>query len=114
RTAFHDRKIMVDATADAAAIVEDAPLLADDHIEACLERRDRRHRSGDATADYKEIRVNRLPVAIHQACSLGPQPERSDAWPTGAVGRACRCLAPLVESGDSSSSGLTPRHIVLR
>ena len=61
-TAVHDGEIVVDAAADAAAVVEHAALLADDDRETRLERGDRRHAAGDAAADDQQIGVDLYPT----------------------------------------------------
>ena len=70
-TALHDGEVVVDAAADAAAIVEHPALLADRDGETRLQRRDRRHAAGNAAADDEQIRVDGPPVLLHSKLRTG-------------------------------------------
>ena len=56
-TRLHDREIVIDAAAHAAAVVQDLSLFADDDIQAGFQGRNGRHAAGDAATDHQHVGV---------------------------------------------------------
>ena len=72
---IHDGEVVVDAAADAAAVIEHLAFFADHHVQAGFQCRNGRHAAGDAAADHQHVRVQmRPPVA--QRCLLTGQNQK--------------------------------------
>ena len=64
-TRFHDREVVVDATAHTAAVVQNLSLLADDDVQPGFKGRNGRHATGNAATDHQHVCVHVRPFFSH-------------------------------------------------